>query len=312
MFFKHNRCLFNIDKLKLIRIISYFVLSVLFISCGTTNAEVNSLPQLEPLSRYPGLGPSVNISAVQPSSNHMILLEKLDQDWCEICNQYNHQTINLFFTPTHNLTGKAILITYHPGQIDHIGNSISPETQAFLNSRYSSYAIYGYPYMQKNGHRDAQNNDYHNTDIQTILNTNFPEFYQAQTTNFSINVSISDHTATLSIHNYDTIQNNHINTRIITLLVEEDYTYTTAPGTNGQTRFYRSVIDLIAVDSLTAKLNGQSQTIIHQFNEHPLPVINFGDGQQRHPSNVSLVVFIQNLVTLHVYQSINVPLRAMP
>ena len=96
--------------------------------------------------------------------------------------------------------------------------------------------------------------------------------------------------------------------------MENNHLYETAPGTNSQQRFYRSVIDLTGIEDLSARVQGQSQTIQYQLNEHPIPIILHGNNNeyQRHPTSLSIVIFIQNMTTKEIYQSINVPLRGTP
>ena len=150
------------------------------------------------------------------------------------------------------------------GVYDHLTRSLSDDVKLFVNSRRDFYnGVSSVPTVFSNGFEsESQPNKFR--DIQTTkLNfTLYDITVDFNSSNDCIDVTISN----LSDSADDAI--------ITVVIVEDSYTYTQAPGTNGQTYFAHSLLDVFDNEVDLTATSSDPQTITFELSDITIPTIS--------------------------------------
>ena len=210
-----------------------------------------------------------------------ILIEKFTADWCGPCVGSSDSFRDLLSLDTEAFD-KVNMIRF--GVHEHLLYSLSGDVQDFVRSRKDFYnGVSSVPTVFSNGFESESHPNIFQDIQRTGLNfTSYDINVDFNSSNDYIDVTISN----LSDSADDAI--------ITAVIVEDSYTYNQAPGSNGQTYFAHSLLDVFDNEVDLTATSSNSQTITYELSDITIPPISWNnDSNTRIPTDFSFIIFIQ-------------------
>ena len=216
-----------------------------------------------------------------------ILIEKFTTDWCDPCVDSSYDFKELLSFDDEDVDKVNMIRVGDPFSsswgMDHLTDSLSDDIKSFVNSRSQIYGAEYVPAVFSNGFEsDSHPNKFQ--DIQTT-GLNF--------TSYDINVDFNSSNDYIDV-TISNLSDSADDATITAVIIEDSYTYTQAPGTNGQTYFAHSLLDVFDNEVELTATSSDSQTITYDLSDITIPTISWNYGTDtRIPSDLSFIIFIQ-------------------